>query len=60
MNNIVNVRTVNNRHAKGVIVTAETLFDFKRILQYGGFGEGERKKGAEHVVRVLEDFYNRI
>lgn len=60
MNSIVNVRTVNNQQAKGVIVTAETLLDLKRMLQYGVFGEGERKKGAEHVVRVLEDFYNRI
>lgn len=60
MTNIVNVRTVNNRQAKGVIVTAETLLDFRRLLQYGMFGDGECKKGAEHVVRVLEDFYNRI
>lgn len=40
MNNIVNVRTVNNRQAKGVIVTAEILLDFRRLLRDGMFGEG--------------------
>lgn len=51
---------VNNQQVKGLIVTAETLLDFRRLLRDGMFGEGERKKGAEHIIKSLEDFYNRI
>lgn len=59
----VHVMTVNNSRAKGVIVTAETLLDLKRIsaelkdLPYHG---EHISKGADFIIETLEDFYRRI
>lgn len=60
---LVRVKTVNNSGAKGVIVTAETLLDLKRV-------SAEMKKtpnkgaylgqGADFIIEALEDFYRRI
>lgn len=62
-NGLVRVITVNNSRAKGVIVTAETLLDLKRIaadlktIPNGGTDIG---KGADFIIEALEDFYSRI
>jgi len=55
---IVYVKTVHDRNVKGVIVTAETLLDLRRVIK-----ETENpdiKRGMESIVNTLEDFYNKI
>lgn len=60
---LVRVTTVNNPQAKGVIVTAETLLDLKRIsasLKEIPLRGEYLSQGSDFIIETLEDFYNRI
>lgn len=55
---MVHVKTVHDRHVKGVIVTAETLLDFRRVIEETD--NPDVKRGMRQIVETLEDFYNMI
>lgn len=54
----IGYKVVNERGAKGVIVTAETIMDLRRWLAGVG-GTDEAKLGAQEVIDFLEDSYRK-
>lgn len=56
----IHVKTVNNSVAKGVIVTAETLLHLKNYANQVGEVNKDIGRGADEIIRILEDFYYKI
>lgn len=56
---IIGYKTVNNSDAKGIIVTAETIMDFRRWLD-GVNATPATKEGAKAVVDFLDEVYRTL
>ena len=56
----INILTVNNRQAKGIILTAESLLNLKEYVRQISLLDYAAGVGARNVVDNLEKLYNRI
>lgn len=54
----VNFKTVNDRHAKGIILTAESLYQLRKACD--NIDDEAAKLGAKHIVSFLEQSYEKI
>lgn len=54
----VNFKTVNDRHAKGIILTAESLYQLRKACD--NIDDESAKLGAKHIVSFLEQAYEKI
>ena len=55
---IINYKIVDDRYAKGIIVTSETIMDLRSWMNSVS-GSDEAKEGAKAVIDFLENSYRK-
>lgn len=56
---IIRTKTLNNRDVKGVIITADTLRDFRKWLDMVNANK-DHKEGARTVIDFLDKMYDEV